>query len=144
MTENNKKEGMNMFCRNCGNEMNENAAVCIKCGFARGTGNSYCPNCGKETGPNAAFCVNCGCALTAIPTNERPRHEPQPASVDEGNIGWGVLGFFIPIVGLILFIVWHDSKPKSAKLAGKGALISFVIGIALYILLIILAVVLAV
>ena len=31
-----------MYCRNCGAEMNENAAICVKCGVAKGTGNSYC------------------------------------------------------------------------------------------------------
>ena len=33
------------------------------------------------------------------------------------------MGFFFPLVGLILFLVWIDSKPKSAKMAGLGALI---------------------
>ena len=27
-----------MFCRNCGSEMNENAAVCVKCGISKGEG----------------------------------------------------------------------------------------------------------
>lgn len=56
--------GQTMFCRNCGNRMDDNAVICVKCGAAKGSGNSYCPNCGKETNPNAAVCLNCGCALT--------------------------------------------------------------------------------
>ena len=32
--------------------------------------------------------------------------------------------FCIPLVGLILFLVWRDNKPKNAKAAGIGALIS--------------------
>lgn len=56
--------GQTMFCRNCGNMMDNNAVICVKCGAAKGNGNSYCPNCGKETNPNAAVCLNCGCALT--------------------------------------------------------------------------------
>ena len=35
-----------MFCKNCGNEIADNAAVCVRCGVAAGVGNSYCPNCG--------------------------------------------------------------------------------------------------
>ena len=35
-----------MFCRNCGNEIADNAAICVKCGVSAGTGTSYCPNCG--------------------------------------------------------------------------------------------------
>ena len=49
----------------------------------------------------------------------------QGAVTDSGNIGWGVLGFFFPIVGLILFLVWRTTKPNCAKVAGIGALIGF-------------------
>ena len=44
-------------------------------------------------------------------------------SNDSGSFGWAVLGFFIPLVGLILWLVWKDSKPKSAKMSGIGALV---------------------
>lgn len=42
-----------------------------------------------------------------------------------GSIGWAILGFIIPIVGLVLFLVWRKNKPGDAKMAGVGALISF-------------------
>jgi len=51
------------FCKNCGNSINENAAVCMSCGFAKGDGSRYCSNCGKETSPGAAICTSCGFAL---------------------------------------------------------------------------------
>ena len=52
------------------------------------------------------------------------------AAVEEGGTtGWAILGFLFPIIGLILFIVWKDSKPKSSSAAGKGALIGFIVGI---------------
>ena len=54
-----------MFCKNCGNEINENAVACMNCGFAKGTGNKYCANCGKEINPGAAICTACGAAVTA-------------------------------------------------------------------------------
>ena len=47
------------------------------------------------------------------------------APVDSGSIGYGILGCCLPIVGLILWLVWKDTKPRSAKKAGIGALISF-------------------
>ena len=53
---------------------------------------------------------------------------------DTGGFGWGLLGFCIPIVGLILFLVWKGEKPKTAKAAGMGALISVIIGVVFYIL----------
>jgi len=41
------------------------------------------------------------------------------------NAGWSILGFFIPPVGLILFLVWIGISPKKAKSCGIGALIGF-------------------
>ena len=46
---------------------------------------------------------------------------------DKGSFGWAVLGFFIPIVGIILFFAWKKTKPLSAKKAGIGGLIGFII-----------------
>ncbi|MDH7889032.1 hypothetical protein [Bifidobacterium catenulatum] len=61
----------------------------------------------------------------------------QPA--DTGSFGWAVLGFFFPIVGLILFLVWKSEKPVSAKQAGMGALASVISTVVLWILLIVFA-----
>ena len=42
---------------------------------------------------------------------------------EKGKFGWGILGFFFPIVGLILFLVWKNNNKANAKVAGIGALI---------------------
>ncbi|EJW89936.1 hypothetical protein EVA_21958, partial [gut metagenome] len=39
------------------------------------------------------------------------------------------------IVGLVLFLVWKDTKPNSAKAAGIGALVSVVATVLIYFLL---------
>lgn len=52
-----------MFCRNCGGEMNDNQAICLKCGVNVGVGNSYCANCGQPVDPNASVCMSCGVAI---------------------------------------------------------------------------------
>ena len=57
-----------------------------------------------------------------------------PQVTDNGGFLWGLLGCCIPIVGLVLFLVWKDTKPKTAKAAGIGALVSVIIGILWYIL----------
>lgn len=55
----------------------------------------------------------------------------------EGSkFGWGVLGFFFPLVGLILFLVWLKDKKKASKAAGIGALIGFIFSIISTVLLI--------
>ena len=89
----------------------------------------YCSNCGNPVNENQDVCLNCGVVLKKKFTN-------QP--VEEGSTGgWAVLGFFFPLVGLILYLAWIDTKPKSAKAAGKGAIIGFIVGIVLTIILLI-------
>ncbi len=58
-----------MFCKNCGNEINENAVACMSCGFAKGNGSKFCANCGKEINPGAAICTSCGAAVQAVGAN---------------------------------------------------------------------------
>ena len=53
---------------------------------------------------------------------------------DNGGFLWGLLGCCIPIVGLVLFLVWKDQKPKTAKAAGIGALISVLASVLTYVI----------
>lgn len=67
--------------------------------------------------------------LAAPPQTQQTSQQNATATVEEGGTaGWAILSFFFPIVGLILFIVWKDSKPKSSSAAGKGALIGVIVG----------------
>lgn len=66
---------------------------------------------------------------------------PQPTEQDSGSFGWAVLGFFIPIAGLILYLVWRTEKPLSARRAGIGALVSVIVGAVFTVLLIVVEVV---
>ena len=43
--------------------MNDNQAICLKCGVKTGDGTAFCPVCGGATAPDAQFCLNCGVAL---------------------------------------------------------------------------------
>lgn len=99
----------------------------------------YCKNCGKEIGENA-FCPHYGTAQTQVEqtqptTNQQQYTAPNQqyvAPVDNGGFGWGLLGCCIPLVGLILFLVWKNEKPKTAKAVGMGALISVICSILFY------------
>lgn len=71
----------------------------------------YCSNCGREIDEKAAACPHCGVA-TRNGSN----------ITDRGGFGWGFLGFWVPVVGLILYLIWKDDKPKTSKAAGIGAL----------------------
>ena len=52
-----------MFCKNCGEAMNDNQAICLKCGVKTGEGNAYCANCGEAVDANASVCLKCGVAI---------------------------------------------------------------------------------
>ncbi len=91
----------------------------------------FCKTCGKEINDNAVICPNCGCA-----TDNKPVNFSKPN--DTGHIGWGFLGFFFPLIGLILYLVWKEEKPITAKVAGKGALIGVIVSIVLSILYVVL------
>lgn len=77
----------------------------------------YCVKCGKELCDEAVVCIQCGCSAKSSATKSEN---------DAPNSGFAVLGFLIPIVGLILYLVFQDSSPLKAKSAGKGALIGFI------------------
>ena len=83
---------------------------------------AFCKYCGAQIDDNAVVCTSCGVAQNTA-----------PAVVDKGGFGWGVLGCCIPIVGLILFLVWKDTKPKTSKAAGIGALVSTIAIVVFYI-----------
>lgn len=93
----------------------------------------YCSNCGNELNQGADVCLNCGKSQAHTIQNVRLVQN------DSSSSGLWCLGFFIPIVGLVLYLVWKDDKPLSAKSAGQGALFSVGLIIILYILIFILA-----
>lgn len=95
----------------------------------------YCKNCGRSVDYTSSYCNNCGARIDNKPNAD--------VSEDNSNLGFAILGFFIPIVGLILFLIYEEKKPKRAKSAGKGALIGFITEIVLAIILVILYVVFA-
>lgn len=95
----------------------------------------YCKNCGRTVDDTSSYCNNCGARIDNKPNAD--------VSEDNSNLGFAILGFFIPIVGLILFLIYEEKKPKRAKSAGKGALIGFITKIVLTIIIVILYVVFA-
>ena len=82
----------------------------------------YCPRCGSQIPDGAQFCNMCGAPVNS---NNAPYYSPR--SEDNGSFGWAVLGFFIPIVGLILYLVWKNELPLRARSCGKGALIGVIV-----------------
>ena len=93
----------------------------------------YCKDCGKEIDDNAAMCTYCN-AIQVSDEYQASQNVQTKYQQDQGGIGYGLLGCCVPIVGLILFLVWRDEKPKSAKSAGIGALVSVILGVIYYVI----------
>lgn len=112
---------------------------------------NYCPQCGAQLENDARFCPGCGAKLdngntsnqTTDQVNQYAPYQAMPnqnasyqaaPNQDDGGAGWKVLSFFIPLVGLILFLVWNNEAPRKAKACGKWALIGFITGIVISVL----------
>lgn len=121
-----KEELFMEYCKKCGAELEEGAAFCPKCGAAQNETQQPDPENVQQTPPSTS----------GADWVQQNSYQSQPPVNDSGSIGWGVLGFCIPIVGLILFLVWKDQKPRTAKVAGIGALIAVIISVIWYALVI--------
>lgn len=58
-----------MYCKNCGEQINDNQAICVKCGVKVGDGTAYCANCGAALAANADVCTACGVATKKVNAN---------------------------------------------------------------------------
>lgn len=94
----------------------------------------YCEHCGAELLDDAVICPKCGCKCenkidSSTQTIGRNATSNQTNGITGESVGWFILGFCIPLVGLILYLVWKDSKPSAAKAIGLGALIGFCLNV---------------
>ena len=109
-----------MVCKNCGSQMDPNAAVCLHCGCAKGTGLSYCANCGQPVAPGAAICTACGFATT-------PAANPNAKS----KLVAGLLGIFLGCFGVHNFYLGYTGKAVAQLLISVLScfMLSFAAGI---------------
>lgn len=97
----------------------------------------YCRNCGQQIDENITYCPNCGAPVSA--ENDLSNTVANTVCVNDApSTGFAVLGFFIPLVGLILFLLCTSTQPLKAKSAGKGALIGVAVRAAIYMLIVVL------
>ncbi len=117
-----------MYCRFCGNKLSDE--------------DKKCPSCGKEVEElvevkEEKIKIEEEELFSKDNIYDKNRYAMEPTfenykpekPEDTGSIGYGFLGFFFPIIGFILFLVWKNDKPVSAKQVGIGALIGFILWI---------------
>ena len=107
---------------------------CYKCDADIEESRNFCPFCGayvevkKQTNKSK---FNFGEAY------EKPSNNQETPN-DTGSVGYWLIGFFVPIVGFILYALWLRVQPKNAKKCLYGALTSVIVSIIFTILLFIL------
>ncbi|MCD8307304.1 MAG: zinc ribbon domain-containing protein [Clostridia bacterium] len=136
-----------MYCKICGAKLDDDARFCPMCGTAVNRepaglesddpfdipDNTKAGSAGGASGPNAGQAQQNSqgqeYSRQAPPQGgyyQQPPYyyppQPVPQSSDARSGGFAALCFFFPIVGLILYIIWHDTLPLRAKSCGKGAL----------------------
>jgi len=90
----------------------------------------HCTNCGHAVDSATKYCPNCGNDAFQEIVNDRERtnrSEPQRVVIDQAGCLVVLLSFIFPIVGLVLFLVWMNTRPNSAKAVGIAALIGFLL-----------------
>jgi TM2 domain-containing membrane protein YozV len=115
-----------MFCRNCGNQVDDRAIACTKCGANPRDGGSFCQNCGKPTAANAVICTSCGVGLA------RPY---SGSDLRAGNkIAAGICGILLGSLGVHKFILGYTTAGLIMLLAtlltcGLAAVVTHIIGL---------------
>ena len=93
-----------MYCKNCGEQMNDEQAVCLKCGVEAGKGNSFCQTCGQPVNADAVVCVSCGCSLK---TEEQKATEKLNG---QDKITMALVCFFLGGIGIHNFMMGEKKR----------------------------------
>ena len=90
-----RTRGGNMYCKNCGHELNKGADFCTSCGVSVKKGHHFCEECGAQTNEEADVCVKCG-------------HKLKPQSGEhKSKIIAGLLGIFLGAFGIHRFYLGY-------------------------------------
>lgn len=115
-----------MYCRNCGSEMAENAAVCIACGVAKGDSSNYCPNCGSETNSQAVVCIKCGVSL-----NNKATKSVGGGTSEKSKMTAGLFAIFLGHLGIHEFYLGDKKRAKYKIIATVISALLMFVGIGL-------------
>lgn len=89
-----------MYCKNCGQQMNDNQAICLQCGVAVGVGERFCANCGQPVEAGADVCLSCGVAI----------NKPSTYLNGQDKVAMALLALFIGGLGIHNFIMGENKK----------------------------------
>ena len=88
----------------------------------------FCKKCGNMLNDNDVFCGKCGTKIYA----------QKVEVIDKPSTLLNLVGFFAPLVGLILYLILKDEEPIRARAIGKWSIIGVVSEMVLTILVVVL------
>lgn len=94
-------------CSECGKEISDKSTSCIHCGNPIER-KIICKECGKEISINNKICTNCGYKFNNTKKNKSKGQKDNNYMV---NI---IICLLIPIIGIIMFCINRNEKPKEA------------------------------
>ena len=122
----------------------------------------YCQQCGSQLEDRTNFCPYCGAKCDIPPAQPQQEqnngyntynsaqqqgynqynqynqyntpNKPNGTQDEESVAGYACLAFCFPIVGIILYCMWNNTRPKNAKTVLTAAVVSFVLGIVFYVI----------
>jgi TM2 domain-containing membrane protein YozV len=97
-----------MLCSNCGQENQEGARFCAKCGKSingSGSGTVYCSSCGKENLQGVFFCAFCGASLGA--PQGKVGYGTTSLGEAKSKMAAGLLGVFLGGFGIHRFYLGY-------------------------------------
>lgn len=122
-----------MYCRTCGNKVNDNAEICVKCGCRPLIGKAFCQNCGAKTLAQQAVCTKCGISLKSVAVAKTTKGTADNAAlkiIGNALIGIGIFLFAVTVWHLGAFVLNLQYDEYEAAGHAAYAIKCFLIGLA--------------
>ena len=124
-----------MYCKNCGQELNDYQAICLKCGVEVGKGNKHCAHCGSEVNPEAMYCLSCGVAIQKQKATVNHNYSQSSANSNGDLAGqdkttMALICFFLGTLGIHNFMMGETKKGVTkivtSFLCGIGGILALI------------------
>ena len=90
--------------------MNDNQAICIKCGVTVGKGDLYCDNCGNKLPEGAEYCMGCGVAVKPQKTVGTASGSSNEYLGGQDKLTIALICFFLGGIGVHNFMLGEKKK----------------------------------